>query len=110
MTTSDGSWGYSIATTGEAFATMYERLMEALHSIGLFSGFCYTQFADTYQEANGLLYADRRPKIPLARIAEATRGIPQRTETGEGQAASLSDGLTTPDEPTLTAAARRHSS
>ena len=99
-----------LRTTGEAFATMYARLMEALHSIGLFSGFCYTQFADTYQEANGLLYADRRPKIPLALIAEATRGIPQRTETGEGPATSLSDALTTPDDPALTAAARRRSS
>ena len=33
----------------------------------LFSGFCYTQFADTFQEANGLLRADRTPKIPLER-------------------------------------------
>ncbi|MDQ3213721.1 MAG: hypothetical protein M3Q85_13660, partial [Acidobacteriota bacterium] len=49
-------------------------LMRAVHSIGLLSGFCYTQFADTYQEANGLLYADRRPKVPLARLATATRG------------------------------------
>ena len=31
----------------------------------MLAGFCYTQFADTYQEANGLLYADRTPKIPL---------------------------------------------
>jgi hypothetical protein len=38
------------------------------------SGFCYTQFADTYQEANGLLYADRTPKFPLQDIALATRG------------------------------------
>ena len=35
-------------------------------SVGLLSGFCYTQFADTYQETNGLLDAKRRPKIPLA--------------------------------------------
>ena len=28
-------------------------------------GFCYTQFADTYQEANGLLFADRTPKLRL---------------------------------------------
>jgi hypothetical protein len=45
-----------------------------VRSVELFSGFCYTQFADTYQEANGLLYADRTPKFPLARMAEATRG------------------------------------
>jgi hypothetical protein len=40
----------------------------------MFSGFCYTQFADTFQEANGLLTADRRPKIPLERLAAAVRG------------------------------------
>jgi hypothetical protein len=42
----------------------------------MFSGFCYTQFADTFQEANGLLYADRTPKMPLARIAAAVAGDP----------------------------------
>jgi hypothetical protein len=47
--------------------------METLRSVAVFSGFCYTQFADTYQEANGLLDAQRRPKIPLERIADATR-------------------------------------
>jgi hypothetical protein len=40
----------------------------------MFSGFCYTQFADTFQEANGLLYADRTPKVPLTRIAAAVAG------------------------------------
>jgi hypothetical protein len=70
----EGTWGYSRARDEEEFARRYERLMQAVHSIGILSGFCYTQFADTYQEANGLLYADRRPKIPIQRIAAATRG------------------------------------
>jgi hypothetical protein len=35
---------------------------------------CYTQFADTYQEVNGLLHADRTPKVALDRIAAANRG------------------------------------
>ena len=39
----------------------------------MFSGYCYTQFADTFQEANGLLCADRTPKISLEKIAAATR-------------------------------------
>ena len=39
----------------------------------MFSGFCYTQFADTFQEANGLLNADRTPKLPLEVISAATR-------------------------------------
>jgi hypothetical protein len=38
------------------------------------SGFCYTQFADTYQEANGLLRSDRTPKVAMARIRAATAG------------------------------------
>jgi hypothetical protein len=70
-----GTWGYARACDDRELAERYERLMRAVHSIGLLSGFCYTQFADTYQEANGLLYADRQPKIPLARIAAATRGV-----------------------------------
>jgi hypothetical protein len=45
-----------------------------VRSLGLFAGFCYTQFSDTYQEANGLLYADRTPKIPIQAIAIATAG------------------------------------
>jgi hypothetical protein len=40
----------------------------------MFSGFCYTQFADTFQEANGLLCADRTPKLPIEEIAAATLG------------------------------------
>jgi hypothetical protein len=38
-----------------------------------FSGFCYTQFADTFQEVNGL-FADRTPKFALERISAAVRG------------------------------------
>ena len=51
---------------------MFEQLLETVVHTALFSGFCYTQFTDTFQEANGLLRADRTPKIPLARIAKAT--------------------------------------
>ena len=70
-----GAWGYSRAAAPDDFGRRYEALMRAVHSIGIFTGFCYTQFIDTYQEANGLLYADRRPKIPIERIARATRGL-----------------------------------
>jgi hypothetical protein len=45
-----------------------------VRTLPVLAGFCYTQFADTYQEANGLLTADRTPKVPLAEIARATRG------------------------------------
>jgi beta-galactosidase/beta-glucuronidase len=77
-----GAWGYSRAVTPDAFAGMYRQLMATLHSIGILSGFCYTQFADTYQEANGLLNADRRPKIPIDWIAAATRGATRVGDSG----------------------------
>jgi hypothetical protein len=70
----DRSWGYARAETPAELAKRYRELLKVVREIPLFSGFCYTQFADTYQEANGLLYADRRPKIPLAEIAAATAG------------------------------------
>jgi beta-galactosidase/beta-glucuronidase len=69
-----GSWGYSECADADELARRYRALMETIHQLELLSGFCYTQFADTYQEANGLLYADRQPKFPIAQIAAATRG------------------------------------
>jgi beta-galactosidase/beta-glucuronidase len=71
---SHAAWGYAVVTTPEALAAQYERLLQVVRSLESLSGFCYTQFADTYQEANGLLYADRTPKVALARIATATAG------------------------------------
>ena len=70
----EGTWGYTKVGSAELLATRYLTLMEAVHSVGMLAGFCYTQFADTYQEANGLLTADRKPKFPLADIFAATTG------------------------------------
>ena len=67
-------WGYRRCETAEELETAYARLMDVVHSMELIAGFCYTQFTDTYQEANGLLYADRTPKFALQSIARATRG------------------------------------
>ncbi len=53
---------------------MVRAVIGAARTTGMFSGFCYTQFADTFQEVNGLLHADRTPKIPLEKIAAAVRG------------------------------------
>jgi hypothetical protein len=72
-----GRWGYSRAKSARDFAERYARLVVAVRSLPLLAGFCYTQFTDTYQEVNGLLYADRSPKFPVQEIATATRG-PQR--------------------------------
>ncbi|MCA1664990.1 MAG: hypothetical protein LC659_12085 [Myxococcales bacterium] len=74
LATARNTWGYSAAADARAFAQRYRELLEVVRSLGMLAGFCYTQFADTYQEANGLLYADRTPKFPLEEIAAATRG------------------------------------
>jgi beta-galactosidase/beta-glucuronidase len=91
-----GTWGYSRAESGADLAERYQELLTVVNSLPLFSGFCYTQFADTYQEANGLLEADRTPKFPLEEIAAATRGEaaprrPNKTAVGIGGAGTRHD-------------------
>nr|WP_315212529.1 hypothetical protein [uncultured Duganella sp.] len=59
----------------ETYLNRYRTLLRVVNETVMFSGFCYTQFADTFQETNGLLNADRSPKVPLAQISAATRNI-----------------------------------
>ena len=61
----------------------YSELMDAVHALGMLCGFCYTQFADTYQEANGLLYADRTPKFPIEGDRARPRAGEPQTESRE---------------------------
>jgi beta-galactosidase/beta-glucuronidase len=67
------TWGYTRAESPRDLASAYTRLLATVGNLAPLSGFCYTQFADTYQEANGLLYMDRTPKFPLDEMARATR-------------------------------------
>ncbi|HTV01180.1 MAG TPA: glycoside hydrolase family 2 TIM barrel-domain containing protein, partial [Luteitalea sp.] len=69
---SGATWGYSATAGEEQLARRYAELIEAVRACDALAGFCYTQFTDTYQEANGLLRADRTPKIPIAQIARVT--------------------------------------
>ncbi len=69
------TWGYSVAQASQDFRQRYEDLMNAIHRIEIFAGFCYTQFTDTFQEANGLFRMDRTPKFSINAMARATRGI-----------------------------------
>jgi beta-galactosidase/beta-glucuronidase len=66
------SWGYSRAAGAEDLEERYRNLLRAIRAIPFLAGFCYTQFTDTYQETNGLLFANRTPKFPLETIARAT--------------------------------------
>lgn len=70
----DAGWGYTRAESAEHFADRYRALLSVVDRLSLLAGYCYTQFSDTYQETNGLLFADRTPKVPLEEIRQATRG------------------------------------
>jgi beta-galactosidase/beta-glucuronidase len=75
-------WGYRRVPTAEAFEQLYRRLLASVRGLDVLAGFCYTQFADTYQETNGLLYSDRTPKFSFDAIAEATGIVPEPKDTG----------------------------
>jgi beta-galactosidase/beta-glucuronidase len=70
----EGTWGYTRSETQDSFADRVMELISVVRSLNVLAGFCYTQFADTYQEANGLLWADRTPKFPIQDIALAVQG------------------------------------
>jgi hypothetical protein len=68
-----GSWGYSAVSNEAEFYHRYRDLIDALTNGQVVRGFCYTQLTDVEQEVNGLLRADRTPKIALWKIRELTR-------------------------------------
>jgi beta-galactosidase/beta-glucuronidase len=71
---SDDFWnGYGAVADPAELAARYADLVGALLDSPVLAGFCYTQLTDTAQERNGLLYADRTPKVPAGEIARANR-------------------------------------
>ena len=77
------TWGYARVRSARELGRAYTTLLRKVQSLGVFAGFCYTQFADTYQEANGLLFADRTPKFSIAAIHAATTGSPAEVPLSE---------------------------
>ncbi|MCW2845140.1 MAG: glycoside hydrolase [Nocardioides sp.] len=70
----DGSWGYSSAGSDSEYADLLLAQFEALRASSELAGYCYTQFMDTGQETNGLLFSDGTPKLPVATIREIVTG------------------------------------
>jgi hypothetical protein len=60
--------GYGAVDSPEELLAAVADLVGALLSSPALAGFCWTQLTDTQQERNGLLTADRTPKVPLERI------------------------------------------
>ncbi|MDQ0376668.1 glycoside hydrolase family 2 protein [Amycolatopsis thermophila] len=61
-------FGYSTVVDDDDLVARLEELVTAVLTSPALAGFCYTQLTDTEQERNGLLTADRRPKVDPARI------------------------------------------
>jgi hypothetical protein len=91
------TWGYTRADSSRELRRAYTALLEKVHALGVFAGFCYTQFSDTYQEANGLLFADRTPKIALEAIHAATTGKPLEESAAVDDVSSSPRPIPPPD-------------
>jgi beta-galactosidase/beta-glucuronidase len=68
------AWGYSVTSSVVEFQRKFSELLASVNQIEIFSGFCYTQLTDTFQEVNGLLYADRTPKFDVQVMAAVVSG------------------------------------
>ncbi|RZO78158.1 MAG: glycoside hydrolase family 2, partial [OM182 bacterium] len=76
---SDFSYG-DIPQSEEALEQHIRQITDMIHAAGSLQGFVWTQLTDIQQEINGLLYFDRRPKLPLASINALMTGIGSKTD------------------------------
>lgn len=68
LSMNDG-WGYNgKAKDEEELVLQYRNLTMAIRSCERIGGYCYTQLTDTYQEVNGLLDENHKPKTDLSKI------------------------------------------
>ncbi len=75
-------FGYGHVRDPDAFLARYRDLIDVILDCPTIAGFCYTQLTDTEQETNGLLTADRVPKLnPTAVHAITSR--PSKAVPGE---------------------------
>ena len=69
----DAGWGYGCGVkSDEEFLSRFGGLISAIERMHI-NGYCYTQITDVEQEVNGLLKADRAPKVALSEIAKRNR-------------------------------------
>ncbi|MER3404303.1 MAG: hypothetical protein C4289_03300 [Chloroflexota bacterium] len=67
-----GAYGYGTVRGRDAFLARYVDLVGAVLDCPAIAGFCYTQLTDTEQERNGLLTAERAPKLDPAAVRAIT--------------------------------------
>ncbi|WP_028921959.1 glycoside hydrolase family 2 protein [Pseudonocardia acaciae] len=84
--------GYATLPDAQALARRYAELTGALLESTALAGFCYTQLTDTLQESNGLLTAEREPKIDPA-VIRAANLRPSAAIPGEELAQAYREAL-----------------
>ena len=85
-------FGYGSVSSEEELRGKYEELVSAILDSPAVAGFCYTQLTDTEQETNGLLRADRTPKMDLDFVRSIT-ARPSRAVPGDFIAAAQELGM-----------------
>jgi beta-galactosidase/beta-glucuronidase len=71
--TEQGSFGWGYGDAVSTYAEMGERIQKLIRTIlteAEICGYCYTQLTDTEQEVNGLMNAQRVPKLAPNKFAE----------------------------------------
>ena len=91
MTDAGDAWGYATVGSDSEYATRLRDLFDALRSSTEVAGFCYTQFMDTGQETNGLLFSDATPKLPVESIHEIVTGVKHGDDVGTGSTFGWTD-------------------
>jgi beta-galactosidase/beta-glucuronidase len=75
-------FGYGTVSTSDEFVAKYDEVIGAILDCPTIAGFCYTQLTDTEQETNGLLHADRTPKLDVEAV-QAITARPSKAMPGE---------------------------
>jgi beta-galactosidase/beta-glucuronidase len=78
------TWGYTTAGSDSEYAALLRQLFDAVRASTEVTGFCYTQFMDTGQETNGLLFANGTVKLPLDSIREIVTGVKDGAAAASG--------------------------
>jgi beta-galactosidase/beta-glucuronidase len=84
----DADFSYTRTDSADQYAALLGDIFAVLHASPIVAGFCYTQFMDTAQETNGLVYADGSPKLPVETIRRIVLGRrPQPEDTPQSSQA-----------------------
>ena len=75
LSRADAAWGYASVGSVAEYAELVGALFAAVRASKDVVGYCYTQFMDTGQETNGLLFEDGTPKLPMSAIRQIVTGV-----------------------------------